>query len=128
MLKTSVKPIVGSTVGWLLVSWVAAQWELPSGFTKPEILEISQEVLARPEIPFTVTEDIFRISALGMEWDVGGAIYEPTDPSRIPLGADGKKAGIFMIHGGGGDYRSKDSVSRLLAGKFGFKVYSMTYP
>ena len=128
MPRTFVKPILWAAVSLLLVPWVAAQWKLPSGFSKPEILEISQEVLARPDIPINVKEDIFRMSVLGMEWDVGGAIYEPTDPSRIPLGADGKKAGIFMIHGGGGDYRSKDSVSRLLAGKFGFKVYSMSYP
>jgi len=128
MLRALIKPIVLFVLSLSLVSWTTAQWELPSGFTKPELIEISQEVLAKPDIPITVNEDIFRISVLGMEWDVGGAVYEPVDPARIPVGKDGKKAGIFMIHGGSGDHRSKDSVSRLLAGKFGFKVYSMTYP
>ena len=128
MLRTSIKPIVLFVLSLSLVSWATAQWKLPSGFTKPELIEISQEVMAKPDIPITVNEDIFRISVLGMEWDVGGAVYEPVDPSQIPVGKDGKKAGIFMIHGGGGDYRGKDSVSRLLAGKFGFKVYSMSYP
>ena len=128
MLRTSVKPVVLSVLSLFLVSWATAQWKLPSGFTKPELIEISQEVLAKPDIPITVNEDIFRISVLGMEWDVGGAVYEPVDPAQIPVGKDGKKAGIFMIHGGSGDHRSKDGVSRLLAGKFGFKVYSMTYP
>ena len=128
MLRTSIKPIVLFVLSLSLVSWATAQWKLPSGFTKPELIEISQEVMAKPDIPITVNEDIFRISVLGMEWDVGGAVYEPVDPSQIPVGKDGKKAGIFMIHGGSGDHRSKDGVSRLLAGKFGFKVYSMTYP
>ncbi len=128
MLRKSVKPIVWSTLSWFLVPWMAAQWELPSKFTKPELIEISQEVLAKPDIPINVREDIFRIPVLGMEWDVGGAVYEPKDPSRIPVGPDGKKAGVFMIHGGSGDHRSKDGVSRFLAGKFGFKVYSMSYP
>ena len=128
MLRALIKPIVLFVLSLSLVSWTTAQWELPSGFTKPELIEISQEVLAKPDIPITVNEDIFRISVLGMEWDVGGAVYEPVDPARIPVGKDGKKAGIFMIHGGGGDYRGKDSVSRLLARKFGFKVYSMSYP
>lgn len=128
MLRTSIKPIVLFVLSLSLVSWATAQWKLPSGFTKPELIEISQEVMAKPDIPITVNEDIFRISVLGMEWDVGGAVYEPVDSAQIPVGKDGKKAGIFMIHGGSGDHRSKDSVSRLLAGKFGFKVYSMTYP
>ncbi len=54
MLRKSVKPIVWSTLSWFLVPWMAAQWELPSKFTKPELIEISQEVLAKPDIPINV--------------------------------------------------------------------------
>ena len=56
MLRASVKPVVLSVLSLSLVSWATAQWELPSGFTKPELIEISQEVLAKPDIPITVHE------------------------------------------------------------------------
>ena len=103
-------------------------WNPPSVISRQEILETSEAVLAMPDIPLEVQEDIFRIRVLEMDWDMGAMIYEPEDPSRIPTGADGKKVGVFLLHGGTGDHRSKDELARLLAGKFGFKVVSMTYP
>jgi hypothetical protein len=106
----------------------AADWNPPSEVSRQKILEDSQAVLARPDIPLKVREEIFRIRVLEMDWDMGAMVYEPEDPARIPVGPNGKKLGAFLLHGGSGDHRSKDDVARLLAGKFGFKVVSMTYP
>lgn len=106
----------------------AADWDVPSEVQLEQIIADSNEVLGLPDIPITMKEKIFRINAVGMDWDVGGAVFEPRDLKRIPRGADGKKVGIFLIHGGSGDHRSKESVARLLAGKFGFKVVTLSYP
>jgi hypothetical protein len=107
---------------------VAAEWDVPSEVSLDQVIADSKEILGMPDIPITMKEKIFRIKAVGMDWDVGGAVFEPRDIKNIPRGADGKKVGIFLIHGGSGDHRSKESVARLLAGKFGFKVVTMSYP
>jgi len=107
---------------------VAAEWTPPTEVALEQMISDSNEVLAMPDIPLTIKEDIFRIKAVGMDWDVGGAVYEPEDARKIPSGPDGKKIGLFLIHGGSGDHRSKDKEARLLAGKFGFKVVTLSYP
>ena len=85
-------------------------------------------MLGKPDLQLKQTEDIFRINVLGMEWDLGMMVYEPNDPGRIPTGADGKKAGFFLLHGGSGDFRGIERHSKLLANKFGFKVVAGTFP
>lgn len=115
-----------------------AQWEPPSEIPREEILATSSRIMALPDSRLKVREDIFRIQAVGLDWDIAAMVYEPEDESRIPRGPDGKKVGVFLIHGGAGDHRSMDrvtsqfnttlGVARLLAGKFGFKVVSMSYP
>ena len=81
-----------------------------------------------PDIPIRQTEDIFCINVLGMDWDLGMVVYEPEDPEKIPTGADGKKAGFFLLHGGSGDFKGIERHSKLLANKFGFKVLAGTFP
>ena len=105
-----------------------ADWSPSSLISREEILLASQTVLAMPDLPLKVEEDIFRIRAVGMDWDMGAVVYEPQDPSRIPVGPDGNKVGVFLLHGGSSDHRSKDELARMLAGKFGYKVTSMSYP
>ncbi len=61
-------------------------------------------------------EDIFRIQVAEMDWDVGGMVYQPLDSSQTPVGPNGKKAGIFMLHGGTRDHRFLDPVARFLTG------------
>ena len=107
---------------------VLAQWSPPAEISREEILQTSEAVLARPDIPLDIREEIFRIRVLEMDWDMGAMVYEPKDPSQIPRGPDGRKLGIFLLHGGSGDHRETQVVANLLAGKFGFKVVSMTYP
>lgn len=95
---------------------------------RPEIVKVSEDVLSRPDIPLRSREVIHRVRALEMDWDIAGSVYEPEDPARIPTGPDGKKIGIFILHGGSGDHRGKDKFARFLTAKFGYKVVSMSYP
>src|ERR687887_1093068 len=103
-------------------------WQPAEFVSREQCIKHSEEVLGMPDIPVRQTEDIFRINVLGMEWDIGMMIYEPVDPSRIPTGADGKKAGFFLLHGGSGDFKGIERHSKLLATKFGFKVVAGTFP
>ena len=103
-------------------------WEPPASLSKEELVKISDGILGEPDIPYTETEDVFRIHANGMDWDIGCMVYEPTDPAKIPTGPDGNKLGIFMIHGGASDWRSIERLAQTFAGKRGYKVCNMTYP
>src|SRR3954468_17995765 len=105
-----------------------ALWEPPGGIGRDEVLSISDRVLAQPDLPLKQTEDIFRIRALEMDWDMGVMVYEPQDPAKIPRGADGKKIGIFLLHGGAGDYKSMEPIAKLYAAKFGHRAVAMTFP
>ncbi len=107
---------------------VAGAWQPPETIPRDDMVRTSEQVLGRTDIPIRQTEHIFRIPALGLDWDVGVMVYQPEDATRIARGGDGNRIGIFILHGGSGDYRSMDRLSRLLVGKFGYKVTSMTYP
>lgn len=96
--------------------------------SKPELIELSDEVLAMPDIPVSYRDVVHRIEAVGMDWDIGARVYEPEDPAKIPVGPDGKKVGVFLLHGGSGDHRGKNSFAHLLASKFGYRVVNMSYP
>ena len=81
-----------------------------------------------PSWPVRIYEDIFRVHELEMDWDIGAVVYEPQDALTIPRGPDGKKIGIFLLHGGVSDFKSVQRVARLLPEKFGVKVATMTFP
>src|SRR6516225_6582383 len=81
-------------------------WEPPSAFSLDEVLHLDHQVASMLERPVQVREDIFRISDLEMDWDIGVVIYEPMEPNKIPTGPDGKKIGIFLLHGGVSDFKS----------------------
>ncbi|MFN4283746.1 MAG: hypothetical protein ACK4NA_14005 [Alphaproteobacteria bacterium] len=85
-------------------------------------------MLAQPDIPLQQTEDIIRIREVGLDWDMGMMVYEPKDPAKVARGADGKKIGIFLLHGGSGDFKSMEPIAKLYAGKFGHKAVAMTFP
>ena len=84
--------------------------------------------MAMPSAPINIYDDIFRINELELDWDIGVVVYEPQDASRIQRGPDGKKVGIFLLHGGVSDFKSVERVARLLPEKFGVKVATMTFP
>lgn len=103
-------------------------WTPPVEYSREEVIAISDRLLAQPDIPLKLTEDIFRIHEVGLDWDMGCMVYEPKDPSQVAVGADGKKIGIFLLHGGSGDYKSMEPIAKLYAGKFGHKAVAMTFP
>ncbi len=104
----------------------AKVWEPPASLSKDEMVKISDALLAEPDIEFTETEDVFRIRANEMEWDIGCTVYVPTDSSKAAVGPDGKKLSIIMTHGGASDWRSIERLAQTFAGKRGYKVCSMT--
>ena len=105
-----------------------AAWEPPSKVSKEECIKATKDLEVMPDIGITKKEDVFRVNVVGMDWDIGVMVYEPKDAAKIPVGADGKKAGFFLLHGGSGDYRSMNKLALLLSQKYGYKVVSMAYP
>src|SRR3954463_12811845 len=103
-------------------------WQPPDSISREETLARSAAVLAKPSLPLRQTEDIFRIHALGLDWDMGVTVYEPSDPKQIIRGADGKKVGVFLLHGGSGDYKSMEPIAKVFAQKFACKAVAMTFP
>src|SRR3974390_965539 len=103
----------------------AASFTPPATLSREEVLAASDAVLAMPAAPVQESEDIFRLEALGLEWDIGVRIYAP---AAIAGGADQKKIGIFLLHGGAGDYKSMEKFALLFAEKFACKVVTMTFP
>jgi hypothetical protein len=85
----------------------------------------SREALGKRRRKITRKEDIFRIATLGLDWDIGVMVYTP---ARVTTGADGKKGGFFLLHGGNGDFKSVEPLALILAERFGYKVVSMTFP
>jgi len=106
----------------------SAGWVPPAEYSRAEVIAISDRLLAQPDIPLKQTEDIIRIHEVGLDWDMGMMVYEPADPAKIARGADGKKIGIFLLHGGSGDFKSMEPIAKLYAGKFGHKAVAMTFP
>ncbi len=105
-----------------------ASWQPPASIAREEVIARSDAVLAKPDLPWRETEDIFRIHALGLDWDLGVMVYEPADSAQVSRGADGKKIGVFLLHGGSGDYKSMAPMAELFAKKFGCKAVAMTFP
>ena len=56
-----------------------SDWQPPERVSRDETIARSDAVLARPDLPLRQTEDIFRIQALGLDWDMGVTVYEPAD-------------------------------------------------
>src|SRR5262245_19119997 len=101
-------------------------WQPPATWSREQVVATSDAVLARPAGAVNESEDIFRLSALALDWDIGVRVYEPAN--TITRGADGKKVGIFLLHGGAGDYKSMEKFALLFAEKCAFKVVTMTFP
>src|SRR5437899_329684 len=100
-------------------------WQPPEDIPREEVIARSDAVLAMPDLPLREIEDIFRIHSLGLDWDLGVTVYEPADSARLARGADGKKIGIFLLHGGSGDYKSMEPMAKLFVQKFGCKAVAM---
>jgi hypothetical protein len=112
-LQDSTEKVAG--YDWIMVS-------------RDKLVEGSTQVLSRPDLTVQSQEVVERITAAGLQWDIAATVYQPRDFSKIPTGPDGRKIGIFLLHGGSGDHRSKDRFARLLVSKYGFRVVNMSYP
>ncbi len=102
----------------------------PSVVPLEDIVAASNDLLSRPDIPVRgdngYVEDIIRFEVAEMEWDVGMSVHEPADSSQIAVGSDGKKVGIFLLHGGSGDFKRMHRQASILSQKLGYKVVSMS--
>ena len=103
-------------------------WTPPARIAYRDVVESAQAVMRRKSGKLRKMEDIFRIKELGMAWDLGVMAYDPSPNTRISRGADGKKIGIFLLHGGAGDFKTMETVALLFAEKFACRVVSMTFP
>ena len=75
-------------------------WQPPDAVSRDDTIARSEEVRARPDIPITATEDIFRIRSLELDWDMGMEVFEPENPTDVAIGADGKKSGSSCFMAG----------------------------
>ena len=107
---------------------MAESWRPPTFVPRDEVIAESNALLGAPDIPLVESEDVFRIATVGLDWDIGVMIYKPDDEHLIPLTNNGDRIGVFLLHGGSGDFRSMEGFARLIARKLGYKVVSMTYP
>lgn len=99
----------------------------PEVLTIGELIDVSESVLSQPDIPVVTTDEEFRVDCAGLGWDIAGQIFAP-DESRALRGNDGRKVGIFLLHGGGSDHRNMANLASLLATKFGIKAVTVTFP
>lgn len=106
----------------------AKGFKAPRFIAREDVLKTARAVMRKKDVPVTEREDIFRIHVLGLDWDIGLRVYTPRGKERITRGADGKRVGIFLLHGGSGDSKAMATIAGLFARKFGFKVAVMTFP
>jgi hypothetical protein len=123
------KDILNQTQEAYMATMVSkSAWVPRESYSRAETIGLSNETLSTTSIAIRKSEDIFRIHELGLDWDIGVAVYDPEPATPVARGADGKKVGIFLLHGGSGDYKTMEPVSKIYAEKFGFKVVCMTFP
>jgi hypothetical protein len=119
---------------WFGTMTALADYTPPKMVPYDDLVAATKEVMGRPSLATTgangkaYVDDIFRIKAGGMDWDIGLGVFTPSDPNQIAKGADGKKIGILLLHGGSGDYKSMHLQAAALSQKFGYKVVTMSFP
>ena len=64
-------------------------WQPPATWSREQVIATSDAVLAKPAGEVRESEDIFRLTALGLDWDIGVRVYEPQPKDTIAHGADG---------------------------------------
>jgi len=102
-------------------------WQPPDTWSREQVVATSDAVL-RAGRRGEGAEDIFRLSALGLDWDIGVRVYERSRRRKITRGADGNKVGIFLLHAAPLT-TSRWSGSRCCSPRSSvFKVVTMTFP
>lgn len=103
-------------------------WAPPKFMPREDVINGSKQVLDARPIKTTVTEDVFRIEELGMLWDIGVEVTEPSNSTDCLKGPDGKFVGMLLLHGGAGDFKSMRTLAQVFASRFGVKVVTMSFP
>ncbi len=67
-----------------------------NSLSRDELVEISDRVLAEPDIAVREYEDLFQIRVAGLDWDIGAMVYEPKDPARGHVSADGARSSRML--------------------------------
>ena len=101
-------------------------WQAPEFISREQCVRDTEEVLAC-RYPHQTNRRYFRTNVLGMDWDIGMVAPEPEDSSKVPVGADGKKTGIYLLHGGSGDLKCTEAMQSC-SQKFGYKVLAVSFP
>ncbi len=104
---------------------MSLDWQPPSHVSRADVIAASAAVIGAPPTPIEEAEDVFRISEVGLDWDIGAMVYSPAESATTP---GGKRVGVFLLHGGSQDFRSMEDFARLIATRLRYKVVSMTYP
>lgn len=103
-------------------------FESPAYVDREQIEAVSNRVLSQPPRAVTRRDEVFRIAVLGLDWDFGVALYEPDDPAERLRTPSGAVAGVLLLHGGSGDFKHVESISRMLSERFGVTVLAGTFP
>ena len=90
-----------------------SEWQPPERVSREETIARSDAVLAqarpaaarRPRTSSASTRS-------GSTGTWASRVYEPADAAQVARGADGKKIGIFLLHGGSGDYKSMEPMAQ----------------
>lgn len=104
---------------------MTSEWQPPSVVERDELVAASRTVLALPSRSVTSTEDVLRVSVLGLDWDIGIVLHQPDE---VAVGPDGKKIGILVLHPGDTDFKDMQPLAELLTTRFGFAVFTATFP
>ncbi len=78
---------LGAAACWGTVA-SAQVYEPPAHVSLDTIVSTIEEFMQRPDMPLAgspraYVEDIVRINAVDMDWDIGMSVHEPADPKRI---------------------------------------------
>jgi hypothetical protein len=106
----------------------SSPWEPRQAHSREEVLAADAFVRSLPDLSIREREDVFRIEALGLEWDIGALVTEPAEPGYAARAPNGRKTGFLLLHGGDGDFKSMSVLARLLAGKYGHRAVAMSFP
>ena len=106
----------------------SAPWSPPHFVDRSDVIEMSDAVLSAPDTEIAESEDVYRITSVGLDWDIGVRIYAPRDPRAVARFADGRRIGLLLLPEGSSDFRAAEGFARLLARRARFKVATMTYP
>lgn len=104
------------------------EWAPPAVVEQPDMVAQSERLLGGEGHRIAQRDEVLTVSALDLEWEIATTVVEPADPTSVARGADGRKVGIFLLHGGLGDHREKIAMARFLAERFGYRVSLMSYP